>query len=117
MVLTSIDRINFSLNEVLMGRCFLQYPSINNTPNNPHVDLIFPHLVCLYYVNDCDGDTIIYNETSDQVIEEAIPSTNFSIYKTVSPKKGRVVLFNGKYYHSSSKPTIDRRCIINFNLI
>ena len=26
-----------------------------------HLDLRIEHLVFLYYVNDCDGDTIIYD--------------------------------------------------------
>jgi hypothetical protein len=38
------------------------------------------------------------------------------IIKRVSPKKGRVVLFNGNRYHSSSGPTKDVRVIINFNV-
>ena len=43
---------------------FLQTPT--NIPrddvDSPHVDLIVPHFVMLYYVNDSDGDTLIYNE-------------------------------------------------------
>jgi hypothetical protein len=92
---------------------------LNNAPINninfPHVDAEYPHDVLLYYINDSDGDTILYNEMFE-------PSHNnkeieLSIAARIEPKAGRCIKFNGLRYHSSSTPTIaKRRLILNMNL-
>ena len=48
----------------LQGRSFLQFPTNKKmSVDLPHIDIFSrQHLVCLYYVCDSDGDTIIYNE-------------------------------------------------------
>ena len=48
----------------LQGRSFLQFPTNKKqSVDLPHIDIYSrKHLVCLYYVCDSDGDTIIYNE-------------------------------------------------------
>ena len=33
------------------------------------------------------------------------------------PKQGRVVCFDGFFWHTSQQPTIGPRCIINYNVI
>jgi hypothetical protein len=71
--------------------------------------------VCLYYVNNTDGDTYIFDKTKKE-LNHISKDTKLGILKQVSPKKGRVVLFDGRRYHSSSGPTKDIRCIINFNV-
>lgn len=109
-------RINFAVNDIINARSFLQLPlndKIRKPFNNIHIDQKFDHLVCLYYVNDSDGDTHIF----EGMYKEGSYLTEAKILKKVSPKKGRVVLFNGLRYHSSSCPTISTRCIINFNII
>ena len=89
--------------EIIQGRAFIQL-SNNQTPiHPPHIDFPEPHWVCLYYVNDSDGDTIFYGE--DQKTE----------IKRVSPKKGRIAFFEGSIYHSASVPTKNHRIIVNIN--
>lgn len=117
LIFFSLDKINYTYRDTFMARSFLQFPKASSIPNNPHTDLTIPHLVCLYYVNDSDGDTIIYNETLDNVLPNEVETAQFTIKHRITPKKGKVVLFDGKYYHSSSNPTIDRRCIVNFDII
>ena len=91
--------------EVVKVRSFLQLPNTKKKEhNNIHVDLDFPHLVCLYYVNDVDGDTFIFDD-------------NNQVISTITPKKNRVVLFDGSLRHSSSKPTIGARTNVNFDLV
>ena len=34
----------------------------------------------------------------------------------VTPKQGRAVIFDGKYYHTAEQPKDNLRCIINFNV-
>jgi len=39
------------------------------------------------------------------------------VYKRVTPKQGRVVIFNGLHWHTAEQPKDNVRCIINYNLI
>jgi len=88
----------------------------------PHIDSFFPHYVAIYYVNDSDGDTIIFNETNDSYDSgdadiNKIKTGPFTIKRRVTPKKGKVLIFEGKYYHTSSWPTVNKcRSVININL-
>ena len=87
----------------------------------PHVDNMLPHLVAIYYVHDCDGDTFIFdqrNESRTYNEDEMIAARNqWTIAKRVTPKKGRMVVFDGRHYHASSfTKTHPYRCVINMNL-
>ena len=84
-----------------------------------HVNQNIPHLVMLYYVNDCDGDTILYDKTLEEIpIEVYYPDEycNLNIVHKISPKKGRILFFDGITYHASSSPTTGIRCIITLDL-
>ena len=69
----------------------------------------FKHFVMLYYVCDSDGDTIIYNE-------KMISEKGFTVQKKVTPKQGRVVLFDGALYHTAQQPNHNLRCVVNYDL-
>lgn len=93
---------------------FTKHPS--DIPHKAHVDADIPHWTCIYYVNECDGDTVVYNETWPQLSQEAAPTAKFTEKYRCKPKKGKLVAFNGKYYHSSSYPTsTPLRLAITFN--
>jgi hypothetical protein len=95
-------------------RSFLQLPSNSNTINPYHVDLLEDHIVVLYYVIDSNGDTIILNKKYDS---SNVDLTNSEIVQRVTPKQGRVLIFDGLTYHASSTPKDAVRCIINFDII
>ena len=81
--------------------------SINPKEHNPpHIDIDIPHDVLLYYVNDSDGDTIIFeDESGDKILER------------VTPKKGRLLYFSGTYYHCSSPPrNHEFRMVVNIDI-
>ena len=95
---------------IVTGRSFLQLP-INfkgEREDSPHVDIIGEHFVILYYVCDSDGDTIIYNEQKK--------SDSYTVQKRITPKQGRVVLFDGSYYHTAEQPLNNIRCVVNYDL-
>ena len=99
--------------EVIQGRSFLQFPLKNidtSVDDTPHIDLDEgeEHIVVLYYVIDSDGDTIIYNERTE--------SDTYTEKQRVSPKQGRVVIFEGGQYHTAAQTTKGTRCIVNYNL-
>jgi hypothetical protein len=63
----------------------------------------------LYYVNDSDGDTILYDK---YFLGE--PVGLLKVSQTISPKKGRAVIFDSNQIHSASCPKInDSRIVIN----
>ena len=96
----------------LQGRSFLQFPL-----NLEYKDLDTPHLdiddrddyyIVLYYVCDSDGDTVIFNET--------VESERYTVKQRVSPKQGRVVIFDGSLMHTAQQPKNNVRCVVNYNL-
>jgi len=80
----------------------------------PNEELIDNLATFLFYVNDSDGDTVIFNETS---VDGKIP-TKVTEAKRITPKANRGVLFDSNYYHASTPPrTNSRRVVINNVLI
>ena len=96
--------------DVLAGRSFLQLPLNlkDHMVDTAHIDSIEKHFVMLYYVCDSDGDTIIFNEKEE--------SEKYTVQKRVTPKQGRVVLFDGRFYHTAEQPMDNVRCVINYDL-
>lgn len=86
----------------------------------PHVDAFFPHYTVLYYVNDSDGDTFLYNEKAPVVDVGVVPEypDMFNVAASFAPKMGRALIFNGLTYHSSSPPQLtSHRIAININVV
>jgi hypothetical protein len=113
------EQIGFKIKEFVYVKSCLQVPLIMDSPdrsNNPHVDLPYPHLVCLYYANDSDGETIIYDKIAKDN-DTVYNKSELTIKKSVEPKKGRVVMFNGQLLHNSTTPALSPRCIVNFDLV
>ena len=92
------------IEDILTSRIFLQTPLKTSPPSIPHIDSDIHHWVCLYYINDSDGDTIFYDNNKNEV-------------KRVSPKKGRIAFFDGSIYHSSGAPSKIHRAVINYNFL
>jgi len=110
------ETLNTKIESIHYTRSFLQVPlapEFVKSHNGIHVDLPIPHIACVYYVNDSDGDTIIYNNLYGDNIENVALIEN----QRVTPKAGRAVFFDGSRYHCSSQPTKRHRCIINFDLL
>ena len=111
LIKASCSKLKIKEVDALQGRSFLQLPTNikREDVDSPHIDMQFKHFVMLYYVCDSDGDTIIYNEREK--------SESYTIKKKVTPKQGRVVLFDGRYYHTAEQPNENKRCIINYDLV
>jgi hypothetical protein len=100
--------------------------TFNELCKNIHFDTERLHLVFLYYVNDVDGDTLLFNnkrgnnvqsnlETMDETITGDI--SNVELTHRISPKKGRVIVFNSNLLHTPGWPTIKNRYVVNYNII
>ena len=113
LIFKSCQKINFEVKEILRVRKRLTYPNKEkyNIPCNQHVDDKNKHIVLLYYVNNSNGDTFVYNKESKNNNDK-----KFSSFKKVEFKRGRVVIFNGKNYHASSLSSNNPRIVLNINL-
>ena len=108
-------KMDFDNLKIIQGRSFLQFPLNlkDRTPDTPHIDIEDKeHIVALYYVCDSDGDTIIYNERKDQGLE----AKSYTIKEKVTPKQGRMVIFDGTLYHTAEQPQDNIRCVVNYDL-
>ena len=80
----------------------------------PHVDFHFPNTASVFYVNESDGDTILYNVKRNDVAHYK----DLKIYDRISPKPNRLVLFDGDHLHTGCSPTkYKQRILINSNYI
>ena len=97
---------------IVQGRSFMQFPLNlqSDEDDTPHIDLDegIRHIVVLYYVKDSDGDTVIYNQRTE--------SDTYTVKQKVTPKQGRVVIFDGGQYHTAQQAINSVRCIVNYNL-
>ena len=97
--------------DILRGKINL-YPTIKESEkrlyHTPHIDTTKKsHSVFLYFANDSDGNTIIFNEKN-------FP---FTVKKIIEPKAGRLAIFNGDLYHASNSPVNHaNRITININV-
>lgn len=67
----------------------------------------------LYYINDSDGDTIIFDKKWHPTHGDTQPELN--VVERHTPKAGNALLFKSNTYHTSSPPiTSERRIVLNF---
>ena len=80
----------------------------------PHVDTDIPNIACILYLNETDGDTVLFNQKSENgKIPEGI---NLTIKKTISPKVNRLLLFDGALIHTGHSPVnYSNRILLNMN--
>ena len=104
IIVELLKQLKMETSEILRCKANLKFKTDNNRKHNIfHIDSPHPHKVLIYYVNDSDGDTYLQLENS---------------IKTVKPKKGRVLIFDGKIMHAANHPKKnDKRLIINFNML
>ena len=106
------ETLEVSSARIVQGRSFLQFPLNLDSKDDdtPHIDLDEGerHIVVLYYVVTSDGDTVIYNERTESDV--------YTVKQKVTPKQGRVVIFDGGQYHTAQQAINSVRCIVNYNL-
>ena len=117
------NHINFNLEEI--SRCIAGIQGVQVIRKqskicNIHVNKKIPHLVLLYYVNDADGETILFDKTVDDIEDDDVMYLDerheFNVVNKIMPRQGRILLFDGRTYHSASSPTTGMRCIITLDL-
>jgi hypothetical protein len=113
---TFTDRAKIKVNKVLRAKANILS---RTTPDNinkyhvAHVDTNAPHKVFLYYVNTCDGDTVLFNESYT-----GKPIESLSVASRIDPKAGRGIIFDGGQFHASSSPVASEyRIVINIDFV
>jgi hypothetical protein len=103
----AINRVkNNFYKDILRCQANLTFPSREGLHSPSHVDdFEIKHHVGLYFVNDCDGSTLLLDEDG-------------KIIKEILPKKGSILLFDGSCIHAGGIPFESQyRTVINFNLL
>jgi hypothetical protein len=108
--------------DILFSRSFLTFPlndQFDITGKKLHIDEALPHLVVLYYVVDADGDTILTHIKGNGVDRDLnmFMNSEDDIKARVTPKQGRVLIFDGMHYHCVTPPKNGVRSIINTILL
>ena len=88
--------------------------------HEPHTDWQEIHKTGILYLNNSDGDTIIYNEkydlTSGVNSKDYKDKIDLTVNTTSTPEENKLIIFDGLTYHASTTPTTTpRRVAINFN--
>ena len=105
------SRTDFKISGIYRAQTNLMFKNSPNLPTIPHVDNKYNHHVLIYYVNESDGSTFLYNEGEEEI------SKKQTIKQEIDFVRGRFVLFPGNTYHSASFPQkYNTRVVFNYNL-
>lgn len=112
-----LDTVNCT--EILRSRMDMTTYQSKKFKHQPHVDFedpFVPNKTTIFYITDnVEAETIIYDKkvTSEKKNE---CSKDLPILKTISPKRNRLVCFDGAYLHTGHSPlNEDYRILINSN--
>ena len=80
---------------------------------DPHVDFFFPHISSILYINNSDGNTIIYNQRYNK---RDGYNQNLTVMEEIEQIANRLLIFDGMYIHTGCTPSKNnRRILINSN--
>lgn len=121
--MVAMDKTGISFNKLRRIRIGLIPICPINNVNPPHIDMESPHRVALWYLNESDGDTVLYNERYDLNYEKRncgsyyreVLNQNVTINRHFQPEENKMIVFDGLTYHSSSTPKeTKRRIAVNY---
>lgn len=98
-------KINFNPKEVIehRGSCYVPHVDIENGGG----------WTGIYYVNQSDGDTVIFNELTHQPVRN---HEELSVKQVIKNVRGRIAIFNQNSLHAGCPPIeSENRIVINFN--
>ena len=132
-LMIAAEKANINVNKIIRIRLGLILSNeTSQHTHGAHADLVYPHTTALFYLNDSDGDTILYNEmydvnyqTNNNFIEDkskkyydTVLNGEVTVDTTITPEENKFVFFNGLKYHSSSTPLKNNyRIVVNYNFI
>ena len=93
---------------------------------NIHYDRITEHVVLIYYANDSDGDTLLFkNKKGYDLVSNRLTMLeanegkyeNVELAQSITPKKGKAVVFDGKLLHCAGWSKVANRYVVNLNMV
>ena len=109
LIQNSCKKINLKKVEIHQGSSILELPSFEKDFIDDPYASVKNSVSMIYFVTDSDGDVIIYNEKEK--------SKSYTIKKKISPKQGRVILFDGELHHVDEDPNDYLSCSVNYDFI
>lgn len=106
------------LEEVTRTRHNVCFRSFDRRPMTPHVDVgrLHKHWAFVLYLNDSDGDTIMFHQKYDGTTVRS--QDDLTIYKKFSPVSGGALFFDGDYFHAWEHPiSSEYRIVLNMNVL
>ena len=121
--LSALENSGQNVDQIIRIRLGLHSISSTQFTGGAHVDLPYPHMVGLLYLNEGNGDTQIYNEKYDPLANtdtyqyfQQVHKGQSTIMETSTPEENKLIWFNGLHYHASQSPTtVAKRVVININ--
>lgn len=96
-----MEHTKYTISKVLRSKANLILPSVDNRLHPPHADSAIENTyTLLYYINDSDGDTFIFD-------------SNNKIKERITPKMGKAVIFPSNLIHCGSNPSKGIRLALN----
>jgi hypothetical protein len=107
-------RLNCKIHNVIRIKSNMLYQNegAEDFYHPPHIDSVNAnHISVVYYVEDSDGETLVFDKTAD------VGHLDLNIKHSFKPVQGTAVAFPSKVFHASKSPVLhDTRVIINFLL-
>jgi len=121
ILLNTVKKLDVEMTQLIRMRLgFLlntkyAWPSDPYLYNEPHVDFEEDHVTALYYFNENDGNTFIFD--NDEPLDPANNTARWKIHKECVPDVvGKTVAFDGRRYHASTCPKMkERRIVLTMN--
>ena len=120
------NKFNVRIKELIRSRINLMFPigEVTSKYDTPHTDIypypsretFFNYKSVVYYVNDSDGDTVLFNEMAFNG-DPFINTNKKTLIQRVTPKQGRAVMFDSNRYHAGSFPSKNIRIVLNITFL
>lgn len=113
-----LDKLGYVPDDLMVLRLSLKMPKEGYTEETyqiPHVDTYdYEHDTLIYYFNDSDGDTRIFDQYHNDGDEYP---AKFTVKQKVKPVGNRLIKFDGFQYHTAAYPiNSKRRIVANLNM-
>jgi hypothetical protein len=107
-------RLNCKIHNVIRIKSNMLYQNegAKDFYHPPHIDSVNAnHISVVYYVEDSDGDTLLFDKTADE------GHLDLSVSYSSQPTQGKAIVFPSKLFHTSKNPVVNStRIILNFLL-
>lgn len=116
LVRSTFERLEEPVDQIWRMRAIMNTLAPTPYQTGIHSDYGRPHKTALIYLNDADGNTVIFDEkwTPDHPRDPA----QLTIAHEIEPKANRIAFFDGLHLHTGAIPTmVNRRVVININYV